>query len=138
MSPHHALKNNDILAEIFSHLSLISSPLDIKHRQPLYWAPLQNTQQLGLDQKYGIDGGDPTMTNRHALSNAALTCKSFSELAVTYLWEAPRGGLYTLFGLFSGFTETKSTRYRMSAQGMDEFSISNYVRAFLRALCCQY
>lgn len=124
MSPHHALLDPDVLAEIFSHLSLVTSPLDVEQRRPSYWGPIELTRDSELQYN------DSSMTKRHTLASAALTCKAFSEHAVTHLWAAPRGGLYTLLSLCSTFTRKVITGYWVDARGHErDFSMYQYVCA---------
>ena len=108
-----ALRTDDILIEIFSHLSVVEHPTTFSTatRTYHYWAP-RDKEMARIMRNYTIESGmnsDEIATRRKALYGLAVSCKAFSEHALDQLWAAPAGGLYTVFSLLSGFTALKGS-----------------------------
>ena len=123
---HRALTNYDVLVEILGYFSLLDPAQDLDRRRPnSYWGPVHRTKDHAIDV---VDPRDtiPSPVKRMTLASLALTCRRFSKLACDHLWAAPRGGLYTLLGLLSAFTERKitGTVWRSRRQ---TYTISSYV-----------
>ncbi|KAI0738472.1 hypothetical protein C8Q80DRAFT_245518 [Daedaleopsis nitida] len=83
MSSHRALSTQDILEEVFSHLSIEPTYRDCQR----HWSH--------RSREY--------CTNRATLASAALVCRAFSEHASRTLWAAPVDDLFTLLSLLSVF-----------------------------------
>ncbi|PIL23024.1 hypothetical protein GSI_14331 [Ganoderma sinense ZZ0214-1] len=109
MTPHRALTNYDILLSIFRQFALVQRPYDVNTNRPnAYWGPshpVLNDNIFNCERSYTY----PMEEERKTLLSLSLTCKAFSELALSELWSAPYGGLYALLRLFSSFTHREAS-----------------------------
>ncbi len=87
MYVHRFLTNIDVLYAVFDHLDLLPRPIADFDHEALY--------------------NDKAVAARRALTNAALTCRAFSEPASKTLWKCLDQGLLPLLNTFSCFKETK-------------------------------
>ena len=88
MSPHPALSKYDILIEIFRHFSLVKRPYVVAARRSnAYWGPPQHPAKFDDDASEDDSDDDKIAgftdhLKRKTLSNLAVTCKAFSDLAL--------------------------------------------------------
>ena len=110
---HPALATHDILVEIFNYLSISENTPTISSaaRPCEYWAPRNRRIKLQRGPVQESVHRDHVTIQRQTLYSLALTCSAFSELALDHLWAAPAGGLYTVFGLLSGFKAIRGDVY---------------------------
>ena len=126
------LSNYDVLLEIFSNLRIVK-PFDIPQSEQLtprpyaYWGP--SVRREVLHRQYPEKEANEERERRGALFNAALVCKTFSEIALDELWAAPLGGLYTVLSLLSNVKIEKHS-FMTAKFGIKMHEIHGYVRLY--------